>query len=122
MNVYFQYRFHVPNLLFFIFSVPAESLKDLRVHIPETVIRGSNAVFNCTFNFDEDETLYAIKWYRGTYEIFRYIPSDMPQLKRFPLSGYNVSVSIHSILRDYVMMTKLYQIICKHEANCKKFI
>ena len=82
---------------YFYFSVPAESLKDLRVHIPETVIRGSNAVFNCTFNFDEDETLYAIKWYRGTYEIFRYIPSDMPQLKRFPLSGYNVSVSIHSI-------------------------
>lgn len=73
-------------------KVPAESLKDLRVHIPETVIRGSNAVFNCTFNFDEDETLYAIKWYRGTYEIFRYIPSDMPQLKRFPLSGYNVSM------------------------------
>ena len=106
MNVYFQYRFHVPNLLFFIFSVPAESLKDLRVHIPETVIRGSNAVFNCTFNFDEDETLYAIKWYRGTYEIFRYIPSDMPQLKRFPLSGYNVSVSIHSIQRDYIVMTK----------------
>ena len=107
---------------FFIFSVPAESLKDLRVHIPETVIRGSNAVFNCTFNFDEDETLYAIKWYRGTYEIFRYIPSDMPQLKRFPLSGYNVSVSIPSILRDYVVMTKLYQIMCKHEAHCKKII
>ena len=43
------------------------------------------------------KTLYAIKWYRGTYEIFRYIPSDDPPTKRFPLAGYNVSVSIQSI-------------------------
>ena len=57
-------------------------------------------MFNCTFKFDEDETLYAIKWYRGTYEIFRYIPSDDPPTKSFPLSGYNISVSgllYHSI-------------------------
>ena len=85
-------------MCFFLFSVPAESLKDLRVYIPETVLRGHNAVFNCTFNFNEDETLYAIKWYRGTYEIFRYIPSDEPPTKSFPLSGYNVSVSTRSML------------------------
>ena len=80
-----------------VITVPAESLKDLHVHIPETVIRGHNAVFNCTLDFEEDETLYAIKWYRGTYEIFRYIPSDEPPTKRFTLAGYNVSVSIQSI-------------------------
>ena len=85
------------QIFYFSFLVPAESLNNLRAHIPDTVIRGHNAVFNCTFNFDEDETLYAIKWYRGTYEIFRYIPSDDPPTKRFPLAGYNVSVSIQSI-------------------------
>ena len=96
-STYFHTFQLLPYLLFFLFSVPAESLNNLRAHIPDTVIRGHNAVFNCTFNFDEDETLYAIKWYRGTYEIFRYIPSDDPPTKRFPLAGYNVSVSIQSI-------------------------
>ena len=90
----------------FLFSVPAESLKDLRVQIPETVLRGHNAVFNCTFKFDEDETLYAIKWYRGTYEIFRYIPSDDPPTKSFPLAGYNVNVSIQSILTQCYLSTR----------------
>jgi len=61
------------------------------VDIPDTLLRGQNAVFNCTFTL-EDEKLYAIKWYRGTYEIFRYIPSDNPPLKTFPLLGYNVSM------------------------------
>ena len=98
MNIYFNavIPFNI-DFLHLLFPVPAESLRDLRVHIPETVIRGNDVVFNCTFNFDEDETLYAIKWYRGTYEIFRYIPSDEPPTKRFPLAGYNVSVSIQSI-------------------------
>ena len=98
MNIYFNavIPFNI-DFLHLLFPVPAESLRDLRVHIPETVIRGNDVVFNCTFNFDEDETLYAIKWYRGTYEIFRYIPSDEHPTKRFPLAGYNVSVSIQSI-------------------------
>ena len=76
----------------FLFAVPASGLRDLKVYIPDTVLRGHNIQFNCTFTL-EDEKLFAIKWYRGNYEIFRYIPSgDVPK-KTFPLEGYNVSVS-----------------------------
>ena len=81
------------DFFFFLVAVPASGLSDLRVDIPDTLLRGQNAVFNCTFTL-EDEKLYAIKWYRGTYEIFRYIPSDNPPLKTFPLLGYNVSIRL----------------------------
>ena len=72
--------------------MPASGLSNLRVAIPETIARGSDVTFNCSFNL-QDETLYAIKWYRGTYEIFRYIPSEDPPVKTFPLEGFNISVS-----------------------------
>lgn len=74
------------------FKVPASGLRDLKVYIPDTVLRGHNIQFNCTFTL-EDEKLFAIKWYRGNYEIFRYMPSSpaVPK-KTFPLDGYNVSM------------------------------
>ena len=72
--------------------VPASGLRDLKVYIPDTVLRGHNIHFNCTFTL-EDEKLFAIKWYRGNYEIFRYMPSSNAPKKTFPLEGYNVSVS-----------------------------
>ena len=67
-------------------------MSNLRVSIPDFIPRGEDVIFNCSFNL-QDEKLYAIKWYRGTYEIFRYIPSENPASKRFPLEGFNISVS-----------------------------
>lgn len=72
-------------------KVPASGLSNLRVHVPDTVQRGQTAQFNCTFTL-EDEKLYALKWYRGNYEIFRYAPGETPKIKTFPLEGYNVSM------------------------------
>ena len=53
-----------------LFAVPASGLSNLRLAIPETAARGSDVAFNCSFNLQDDD-LYAVKWYRGTYEIFR---------------------------------------------------
>lgn len=78
------------GLILAICKVPASGLSNLRVSIPETIQRGKDVVFNCSFNL-QDEKLYAIKWYRGTYEIFRFIPSEKPPIKTFPLEGFNVS-------------------------------
>ena len=81
----------------FSFSVPpVGGLSSLKVQIPDTILRGQDAVFNCSYTL-EDEKLYAVKWYRGTYEIFRYVPSDNPPTKAFPLQGYNVSVSLNNM-------------------------
>lgn len=84
-------------------SVPASGLRDLKVYIPDTVLRGHNIQFNCTFTL-EDEKLFAIKWYRGNYEIFRYIPSGDVAKKTFPLEGYNVSVSWHFEILKYLVV------------------
>ena len=78
---------------------PVGGLSSLKVQIPDTILRGQDAVFNCSYTL-EDEKLYAVKWYRGTYEIFRYVPSDNPPTKAFPLQGYNVSVSLNNIRTD----------------------
>ena len=75
-----------------LFAVTARGLSNLRVHIPATIQKGQSPIFECTFTL-EDERLYAIKWYRGNYEIFRFIPSEDPPIKTFFLEGYNVSVS-----------------------------
>ncbi len=55
--------------------------------IPETASRGDDVAFNCSFNL-QGESLYAVKWYRGNYEILRYTPSGRPRIKTFPLEGF----------------------------------
>ncbi|XP_040575762.1 uncharacterized protein [Lepeophtheirus salmonis] len=73
-----------------IIRVPANGLYNLRVNIPEIAQRGRDVIFNCTYSLEADK-LYAIKWYRGNYEIFRFVPSENPKKKTFPLLGFNVS-------------------------------
>ena len=65
-------------------------LSCLTVH--KFAVRGTNIAFNCSFNLG-NEKLYSVKWYRGTYEIFRYVPSDTPPTKTFPLEGFSISES-----------------------------
>ena len=103
------------NAIYFL-PVPASGLRDLKVYIPDTVLRGHNIQFNCTFTL-EDEKLFAIKWYRGNYEIFRYMPSSpaVPK-KTFPLDGYNVSVSLNCFLKDYKRCEKMKAILRQHVA------
>ena len=91
----------LPKLtIFFSFSVPASGLSNLRVSIPETTHRGSDVIFNCSFNL-QDEKLYAVKWYRGTYEIFRYLPSETPNIKTFPLEGFHINVSKNIVTFEF---------------------
>ena len=65
-------RINLRQTPFYSISVPASGLSNLRLAIPETAARGSDVAFNCSFNLQDDE-LYAVKWYRGTYEIFRRV-------------------------------------------------
>ena len=55
--------------------MPASGLSNLRLAIPATALRGSDVAFNCSFNLQSDD-LYAVKWYRGTYEIFRLVNNE----------------------------------------------
>jgi len=98
------------------------SLSNLRVSVPVTAQRGDDVALNCSFNlqvnsrnralmngktqmlFSQDDKLYAVKWYRGTHELYRYQPSMRPSVKIFGLQGYNISVS--SQLLSLLMLAK----------------
>ncbi|KAH8262829.1 hypothetical protein KR044_000802, partial [Drosophila immigrans] len=67
-----------------------EALKDVSVMIPQAVKRGSNALFTCNYDMEND-TLYSVKWYKGKREFYRYTPKENPAMKVFAMtSGLNV--------------------------------
>jgi len=69
------------------------ALKDVSVMIPQAVKRGSNALFTCNYDMEND-TLYSVKWYKGKREFYRYTPKENPAMKVFAMtSGLNVEVS-----------------------------
>ncbi|XP_050309683.1 uncharacterized protein LOC126745744 [Anthonomus grandis grandis] len=65
------------------------SLRDVRLRVPRAVIKGKDAELLCDFDL-EGEKLYSVKWYRETYEFFRYTPDDHDPIKTFPLKDINV--------------------------------
>nr|XP_036678425.1 uncharacterized protein LOC118879638 [Drosophila suzukii] len=66
------------------------ALKDVSVMIPQAVKRGSNALFTCNYDMEND-TLYSVKWYKGKREFYRYTPKENSAMKVFAMtSGLNV--------------------------------
>jgi len=59
-------------------------------------------ILSCQFDI-ETRSLYAVKWYHGTEEFYRYLPKELPPQQVFPKNGINVNVSpILSIARVLV--------------------
>lgn len=67
-------------------------LKNVKVISPGGVPVGEAIKLECQFD-TEDDQLYAVKWYKGKKEFYRYVPRDNPPGKVFPSSGVNVNVS-----------------------------
>ncbi|CAH1112362.1 unnamed protein product [Psylliodes chrysocephalus] len=65
-------------------------------YIPEKVVEGNDVEFTCQYDL-EDDILFAIKWYRGQSEFFRYTKHERPQIKTFPLKNINVDISASSV-------------------------
>ena len=70
----------------------SESLKDLRVSVPQAIRKGETAVFMCDFDLEGDN-LYSVKWYKGRREFYRFTPKDEFPIKTFPVGKVNVDVS-----------------------------
>ncbi|CAB3385317.1 Hypothetical predicted protein [Cloeon dipterum] len=67
-------------------------LKDVRVISPGGVPVGDAIKLECHFDTEGDQ-LYAVKWYKGKKEFYRYLPKDNPPGKVFTLSGVNVNLT-----------------------------
>lgn len=76
-------------------------LKDVHVVIPVAVVRGHDAILSCHYDLEGDP-LYAVKWYKGRLEFFRYIPTDRPKVKTFPLRGARVKVEASNSTHVYL--------------------
>lgn len=87
--------------IFLIFGARAElslGLRILHVTIPSAVESGEMAQLICDHD-TEDEALYAVKWYKGAREFFRYTPKEIPAVKIFSFPGLHIDVSIRSHCR-----------------------
>ncbi|OXU24700.1 hypothetical protein TSAR_002544 [Trichomalopsis sarcophagae] len=69
----------------------ASCLKNVRLEvIPELVEHGHEAILRCSYEL-EDAPLYSLKWYRGTYEFYRYSPNEKPATKIFNFTWIEVN-------------------------------
>ncbi|CAG7820225.1 unnamed protein product, partial [Allacma fusca] len=68
------------------------SLKRVEILMPTFVRRGGEVRFTCKYDIDVG-SLYAVKWYKGSQEFYRYVPKEVPPIKVFPQPGVRVVVS-----------------------------
>lgn len=68
------------------------ALQNVDVVVPAAVRRGDNAKLYCLYDLEGD-SLYAVKWYKGRREFYRYTPKENPAMKTFGNNGMTVLVS-----------------------------
>ena len=64
----------------------------VQVKVPLAALSGHSVQLECIFSLD-GESLYAVKWYRGVDEFYRYVPAEEPHATVFGLNGIEVDVS-----------------------------
>ncbi|XP_044763712.1 uncharacterized protein LOC123320442 isoform X2 [Coccinella septempunctata] len=82
----------------------ATGLKWVRVNIPEFKMPGESAVLYCNYDLGGD-ALYAVKWYKGHEEFYRYLPRASPPATSYDVDGIYVDhsksddtkVTLHSV-------------------------
>ncbi|EFX72800.1 hypothetical protein DAPPUDRAFT_253895 [Daphnia pulex] len=67
------------------------ALKMVQVKVPLAALSGHSVQLECIFSLD-GESLYAVKWYRGVDEFYRYVPAEEPHATVFGLNGIEVDL------------------------------
>ncbi|KAG7299390.1 hypothetical protein JYU34_016337 [Plutella xylostella] len=68
-------------------------LHNLEINVPPAVLVGETVTLECSWELEDEEALYSVKWYRGREEFYRYIPKELPHTRVFPLPGIEVDIS-----------------------------
>ena len=55
----------------------------------------------CSYNLGGD-TLYSVKWYKGRHEFYRYMPTENPIIKTFPVKNMKINVSTFELNQMFV--------------------
>ncbi|XP_017038660.1 uncharacterized protein LOC108102302 [Drosophila ficusphila] len=70
----------------------AHCLKDLKIFVPEAVVMGNAATLSCQYDL-EQAALYAVRWYFGQEEFYRYVPREATPTFVFAVAGINVDLT-----------------------------
>ncbi|XP_042142162.1 signal-regulatory protein beta-2-like, partial [Ixodes scapularis] len=95
----------------------------LGLDVPAYAVSGRSASLRCRFRLG-DSPLYSVKWYKGTREFFRYVPSENPPKKYFILSGITVNVAESdqsSVLLEYLTLNDGGTYRCEVSADAPSF-
>ncbi|XP_064121059.1 uncharacterized protein LOC135225655 [Macrobrachium nipponense] len=76
------------------------------VNVPDVVIAGEVAWLECEW-IDEGDSIYALKWYLGLDEFYRWTPAENPPIKIFPVKDNPLKVDEKASSRGRV---KIYQV------------
>ena len=83
--------------------------------MPSIVLRGDTTSFNCSWDMEPIDKVWAVKWYRGNFEIFRFIADEDPPTKIFKLDNFDVDVSNLYYLTFGRVTNKLLHNACANE-------
>ena len=64
----------------------SRGLRITKVDVPTPVVVGEGGWLLCEF-VEEGESVYALKWYLGLDEFYRWTPAESPPVKTFPVDG-----------------------------------
>ncbi|KYN20144.1 hypothetical protein ALC57_07434 [Trachymyrmex cornetzi] len=92
-----KYNFNEPYPFFLSFSGICSGLRGVHIQIPTAVKKGDSATLKCWYD-TEGDPLYAVKWYKGGREFYRYAPNESPPVKTFPIGNLTVKGIDHSAL------------------------
>lgn len=70
----------------FLWSDGVVGLRITRVSVPSPVVVGEDGWLECEF-VEEGENVYALKWYLGLEEFYRWTPAETPSVRTFPVRG-----------------------------------
>ncbi|KAM7293030.1 uncharacterized protein ISCGN_026160 [Ixodes scapularis] len=73
-------------------ATSAGDLRLLGLGVPAYARLGGSARLHCLFKLGS-APLYCVKWYKDNHEFFRYLPSENPPKKIFPMRGLTVNVA-----------------------------
>nr|XP_018897727.1 PREDICTED: cell adhesion molecule 2-like [Bemisia tabaci]XP_018897728.1 PREDICTED: cell adhesion molecule 2-like [Bemisia tabaci] len=68
-------------------------LKDIRVEVPQYRVRGEDAVLKCHYDLEND-SLYAVKWYKENEEFYRFVQRAHPQITSYRVEGIKIDLEL----------------------------
>jgi len=60
-----------------------------KIIVPSQIQYGSKVVLRCLYDLD-GYSLYSVKWYKGSHEFFRFVPSEVFKFRVFPWSNFTI--------------------------------